>query len=211
MADNPYFKKPPVKHLEALPQNKVGDLINELNKTGSEQILNAKTICGLRLALYTGLRDNSIRGALWHEIDFDSEIWTVPGARMKSGREHQVPLPTQAIQALKEIEPLTYREPKSYIFPSGGKHKIMSENTLRLALHRLGFKVTAHGMRSLITDVLNENNFNADAIEKQLDHVEPSSSRRPYLRTNFMDERIKMMQWFADWCDSEAEKVKNGR
>lgn len=208
MADNPYFKKPPVKHFTALPQNQVGALIKELNKTGDDQKLDAKTVCALRLALYTGLRDNSIRGALWDEIDLEAGIWSVPGSRMKSGRDHQVPLPTQAIAALELIKPLTYRTQKSYIFPGGGKYKIMSENTLRLALHRLGFKVTAHGMRSLITDVLNENGFNPDAVEKQLDHIEPSSSRRPYLRSNFMDERIKMMQWFADWCDDQANSLK---
>jgi integrase len=204
MADNKYFKKPPVKHFTALPQNQVGALIRELNKTGADQKLDAKTVCALRLALYTGLRDNSIRGALWNEIDLEAGIWSVPGSRMKSGRDHQVPLPTQAIAALKLIKPLTYRTQSSYLFPGGGKHKIMSENTLRLALHRLGFKVTAHGLRSLITDVLNESGFNPDAIEKQLDHSEKSQVRRAYLRSNFMDERIKMMQWFADWCDSKV-------
>ena len=205
MADNPYFKKPPVKHFSALPQNQVGALIKELNKTGVDQKLDAKTVCALRLALYTGLRDNSIRGALWGEIDLEAGIWTVPGSRMKSGREHQVPLPTQAITTLEIIKPLTYRTQSSYLFPGGGKHKIMSENTLRLALHRLGFKVTAHGLRSLITDVLNENGFNPDAIEKQLDHSEQSQVRRAYLRSNFIDERIKMMQWFADWCDAQGK------
>ena len=208
MADNPYFKKPPVKHFTALPQNQVGALINELDKTGVEQKLDAKTVCALRLALYTGLRDNSIRGALWGEIDLEVGIWTVTGSRMKSGREHQVPLPTQAIAALQLLRPLTYRNQDSHIFPGGGKHKIMSENTLRLALHRLGFRVTAHGMRSLITDVLNENGFNPDAIEKQLDHSEQSQVRRAYLRSNFMDDRIKMMQWFADWCDNQANGVR---
>ena len=84
----------------------------------------------------------------------------------------------------------------------------MSENTLRLGLHRLGFKVTAHGMRSLITDVLNENGFNPDAIEKQLDHAEQSQVRRAYLRSNFIDERVKMMQWFADWCDAKSHNKK---
>jgi integrase len=160
------------------------------------------------MALYTGLRDNSIRGALWNEIDFDSETWTIPSSRMKSGREHQVPLPSQAITALIALKPLTHRNTNDYIFPGGGKHKIMSENTLRLALHRLGFKVTAHGMRSLITDVLNENGFNPDAIEKQLDHAEQSQVRRAYLRSNFMNERVKMMQWFADWCDAQSKGTK---
>jgi integrase len=209
MADNPYFKKPPVKHFAALPQNEVGALMKELNKTGEDQKLDLKTVCALRLALYTGLRDNSIRGALWGEIDLEAGIWTVPGSRMKSGREHTVPLPAQAIAALKLLKPLTYRNQTSYVFPGGGKHKIMSENTLRLALHKLRFKVTAHGMRSLITDVLNESSFNPDAIERQLDHSEKSQVRRAYLRSNFMDERIKMMQWFADWCDAEAKGKKH--
>ncbi len=208
MADNPYFKKPHIKHFAALPQNEVGALIKELNKTSTEQKLDAKTVCALRLALYTGLRDNSIRGALWGEVDLETGIWTVPGSRMKSGREHLVPLPTQAIAALELLRPLTYRNQTSYVFPGGGKHKIMSENTLRLALHRLGFKVTAHGMRSLITDVLNESGFNPDAIERQLDHSEKSQVRRAYLRSNFMDERIKMMQWFANWCDAQAKGKK---
>jgi integrase len=208
MADNPYFKKPPVKHFIALPQNQVGALIKELNKTGEAQKLDAKTVCALRLTLYTGLRDNSIRGALWGEIDLEAGIWSVPGSRMKSGRNHQVPLPTQAIVALKLLQPLTYRNQSSYLFPGGGKHKIMSENTLRLALHRLGFRVTAHGMRSLITDVLNENGFNPDAIEKQLDHSEQSQVRKAYLRSNFINERIKMMAWFANWCDDQANDTK---
>ena len=204
MSDNPYFKKPPVKHFTALPKDQVNDLIQALNKTGPEQILDIKTVCALRMAIYTGLRDGSIRGAQWKEIDFEKCIWTVPASRMKSRREHQVPLPTQAIASLLTINPLTCRDENSLIFPGSGKNKIMSENTIRLALHRLGFKVTTHGMRSLITDVLNEQGFNPDAIERQLDHVEQSQSRKPYLRTNFMDERIKMMQWFADWCDGKT-------
>lgn len=208
MADNPYFKKPPVKHFSALPQNKVGDLINALNVTGASQKLDVKTVCALRLALYTGLRDNSIRGAQWSEIDFDNAVWTIPSTRMKSGREHQVPLPSQAISALLSIKPLTFRDADSYVFPGRGKHEIMSENTLRLALHRLGFIVTAHGLRSLITDVLNENGFNPDAIERQLDHAEKNKIRRAYLRSNFIDERVKMMQWFADWCDAQANGMK---
>jgi integrase len=101
------------------------------------------------------------------------------------------------------LEPLTFRKPESYVLPSSGKYGYMAENTLRLALHRLGFKVTVHGMRSLITNVLNENGFNRDAIERQLDHQEPNQVRASYLRSDFMEERIRIMQWFADWCDGK--------
>ena len=211
MADNSYLKKPPVKHFAALPQDKVGELIRCLSRTGDEQKLDAKTVCAVQMALYTGLRDNSIRGAQWKEINLQNATWTVPASRMKSGREHVIPLPAQAIAALTNLMKLTYRDDESLVFPGGGKHKIMSENTIRHALHSFGFKVTAHGMRSLITDVLNENGFNPDAIERQLDHAEKNQVRRAYLRSNFMDERTKMMQWFADWCDAQStgKNVKN--
>jgi len=204
MADNSYLKKPPVKHFAALPQDSVGELIKCLQKTGKEQKLDVKTVCAVKMALYTGLRDNSIRGAQWKEINLETGQWVIPSTRMKSRREHPIPLPTQAIKALESLKPITYKDDESLVFPGGGKHKIMSENTIRNALHSFGFKVTAHGMRSLITDVLNENGFNPDAIERQLDHAEKSQVRRAYLRSNFMDERQRMMQWFADWCDGQA-------
>jgi len=201
MSDNPYFKKPPVKHFDALPQEQVPLLMAALNKNLSEQKLDIKTVCALKLAMFTGLRDNSIRGAKWNEIDLERRLWTIPASRMKSGKEFKLPLPRQAIEVFKTIEPLTFREPTSYVFPSTGKYGYMSENTLRLALHRLGFKVTFHGMRSLITNVLNERGFNRDAVERQLDHQEQNKTRASYLRSDFMEERTKIMQWFADWCD----------
>ena len=80
----------------------------------------------------------------------------------------------------------------------------MSENTLRKALHRLGYEVTVHGFRSLLTDVLNENGFNPDAIERQLNHQEKNGVRGAYLRSEFDQIRRPMMQWFADWCERKG-------
>ena len=208
MADNPYFKRPPVKHHEAIPQQDIPKLMERLNQTGENQILDFKTVCALKLALYTGLRDNAIRGAKWNEIDLIKGFWTVPATRMKNRKIHIVPLSQQAIHALTNLKSLTYRSIDSYLFPGTGKYGCMAENTLRLALHRLGFKVTVHGMRTLITNVLNENHFNRDAIERQLDHVEENSIRRAYLTSDFMDIRVPMMQWFANWCDLEVNQQK---
>jgi len=211
MADNPYFRKPPVKHFAALSQSDVGPLVTALNKTGPDQILSLQTVCALKMALYTGLRDASIRAARWNEVNLEAAVWTVPAERMKSRRTHQVPLPKQAIEALSALRPLTFRASSSFIFPGKGKTGHMAENTLRMALHTLGFQVTAHGMRSLITDVLNENGFNRDAIERQLDHQERNQVRRAYLRSDFMTERASMMTWFANWCDrsTSAESKSN--
>ena len=205
MSDNPYFKKPAVKHYDALPKSGVPKLMEELNKTGKAQKLDVKTVGALKLALYTGLRDNSIRGAKWEEINLDESIWTVPAVRMKSRRQFTLPLPKQAVWTLQTLKQLTYMDETSYVFPSIGKYGYMAENTLRLALHRIGFAVTVHGMRSLITNVLNENGFNRDAIERQLDHQERNQVRAAYLTSDFMDTRSPMMQWFADWCDGAEQ------
>jgi integrase len=203
MSDNPYFKKPTVKHFEAIAQHDVPKLMTALSKTGKAQQLDIKTVFALKLSIYTGLRDNSVRGARWREIDFERRVWTIPAQRMKSRKEFKVPLPLQAIEALQALQLLTFKDTNSYLFPSTGKYGFMAENTLRLALHRMGFKVTVHGMRSLITNVLNEQGFNRDAIERQLDHQESDQVRASYLRSDFMEIRTSMMQWFADWCDGK--------
>jgi len=135
--------------------------------------------------------------------------WTIPAERMKSGRAHKVPLPRQAVAILTELAKLTRREPTSFVFASNAsKHGHLAENTLRLRLHGLGFDVTAHGFRSLLTDLLNVRGFNADAIERQLDHQQKDKVRAAYLRSDFYDYRREMMQWVADWADTQRAKTK---
>ena len=216
MRNNKHLKKPIVNHMKALPKEDVPKLIAELRKKGKEQRLKPQTVCALLLMLYTGHRDHAVRGAKWQEFDMTKQVWMVPGERMKGTKEakrhrtpHEVPLPTQAVAALIELEPFTFRGPESYVFSAKTKTGYMAENTLRLALHRLGYKVTAHGIRSLITDVLNENGFNADAIERQLDHMERNGVRRAYLRSEFEQVRRPMMQWLADWCEQKVDDCAN--
>jgi len=207
LADSPYLKKPQVTNFSALPKKQVGDLMAALRREGKTQKLDIKTRCALLLLLYTGLRDGSLRGASWGEIDLKDKIWNIPSERMKRRRPHAVPLPTQAVDILNTLHDHTFSSDASYIFASNTKTGFMAENTLRLGLHRLGFKVTAHGMRSLITDVLNEEEFSRDAIERQLDHVERNNVRSAYLRTDFMNKRREMMQWFANWSDEQERAM----
>jgi len=157
MADNSYFRKPQVQHLKAISQADVPSLVFELQKVGGEQRLKPQTVCALLLALYTGHRDHAIRGAKWGEIDFVNRDFIIPSGRMKSRRSHKVPLPEQAIEALKQLKPVTFKGVDSHVFASNAKMGYMSENTLRKALHRLGYEVTVHGFRSLLTDVLKIN------------------------------------------------------
>ena len=178
MAGNSYFKKPVPKHFAAIDQSDVPKLMADLRKTGAEQRLKPQTVCALLMVIYTGHRDHAVRGAKWKEFDLVNHVWEVPAERMKNRNSHGVTLPSQAVQALSAIRPITFKDPDSFVFSSKSKTGYISENTLRLALHRLGYKVTVHGFRTLITTVLNEHGFNADAIERQLDHVEKNAVRR---------------------------------
>src|SRR5262249_1089225 len=87
-----------------------------------------------------------------------------------------------------------------------GRGRPMSENTLNAALRRLGYRkdeMTAHGFRAAASSILNESGqWNADAIEAQLAHVEGNSVRRVYAGAEYWEERVRMMQWWADQLDA---------
>jgi integrase len=204
LAGSSVLRRPEVAHFAALKPTQVGPMLTKLDASAVDDVTRA----ALNLMLLTGLRDFALRSARWDEIDLKASKWTVPAARMKSGREHVVPLARQAVHILKPLTKSTRKTDDSFIFASRGKAGFLAENTLRIALHRLGFEVTAHGFRSLMTDVLNESGFNADAIERQLDHVSKDKVRSAYLRSDFFDYRRKMMQWFADWVDAQREGAK---
>ena len=191
----------PVAHkpFASLPKSKLGHFLDALDASGVELV----TRVAIFAALYTGLRDYSVRGALWGEIDLELGTWTVPAIRMKLRREFKTPLPDQLINELSQLYELTYDGEESFVFASYGKDGHLAENSLRIAMHRMGFVYTLHGFRSLMTDVLNEKGFNADAVERQLDHTVVNSVRRSYLRTDFWDERVEMVQWYANWCESQ--------
>jgi len=199
--------KPSERNLSALPFARVGDLLTALD---GGQGASAVTATAIKLMLYTGLRDAALRGAQWKEIDLQARRWTVPAERMKRrGNEerqpHAVPLPAQAVAALEALRPLTDRGPDSYVFASTGKGGYLAENTLRIALHRLGFEVTAHGFRSLLTDELYRAGFRSEWVERQLHHKDKDKVRAAYLRTDFYEQRVPMMQWWADACDAQRE------
>ncbi len=191
-------KRPEPTHYAALHADQIGSFLTALDASGATAVTKA----ALLLMLYTGLRDGSLRGAKWQEIDLEAGRWTVPAERMKRREEHSVPLPRQAVAVLKALHPSTYRGPDSFIFASTGEAGFLAENTLRIALHRLGFEVTAHGFRSLLTDELYKAGFRSEWIERQMHHKDPNEVRAAYLRTDFYEQRVPMMQWWADNCDA---------
>jgi integrase len=163
-----------------------------------------ETRAALELLALTFVRPGELRAAEWTEFDLDGAVWEIPAGRMKMRKPHRVPLPPRALSILKELRKPTGQ--CKFLFPSvRSVARCMSENTLNAALRRMGFKnedMTSHGFRASASSMLNECGlWNADAIERQLAHVEGDSVRRAYARAEFWDERVKMMTWWADRCD----------
>ena len=158
------------------------------------------TRCALRLAPLVFLRPGELRHAEWTEIDFEKSEWRIPAEKMKARVPHVVPLSTQAAAILAEVQPLTGEG--RFVFP--GVRAIgrpMSENTVNAALRRMGYtnaQMTGHGFRSMASTLLNEHGWNRDAIERQLAHGERDEVRAAYNYAEFLPERRKMMQWWAD-------------
>ena len=162
--------------------------------------------CALRLSPLLFQRPGEIRQMEWKDIDFDAKEWRY--FVTKTEVLHIVPLPDQAIAILNEIMPLTGNG--RYVFPSSrGDGRPMSDGTIITALKTLGYSsdvMTAHGFRTTASTLLNEQGWSPDAIERQLCHMPRDAVRAAYNRAQYLDERRKMMQSWADYLD----RLKNG-
>ena len=166
----------------------------------------------LRFSAYTFARPGEVRHAEWTEIDWDRAEWRIPAPKMKMRVEHVVPLAPQVVELLRQIHPLTGHG--KYVFPSIRAlirgDRPMSENSVNVALRDMGFdrdQMTAHGFRAMASTLLNEHGFRPDAIERQLAHAERDAVRAAYDRSEHMEERRRMMQWWADFLDGLASDV----
>jgi integrase len=157
----------------------------------------------LKLAPLVFVRPGELRAAEWSEFDLPNTEWRIPGARMKMGEPHIVPLARQALAILRELEPLA--RGGRYLFPSlRTRERPMSNNTINAALRRLGYtsdEQTGHGFRSMASTLLNEQGFPPDVIELQLAHAERNKVRAAYNKAQRLPERRKMMQAWADYLD----------
>lgn len=164
--------------------------------------------CGLMFSALTFCRPGEIRHAEWNEIDLDRREWRIPAEKMKMRRTHIVPLATQALQLLEELRGLTGGG--VWLFPSARNDgRPMSENTIRMGLRTMGYangEMTPHGFRGMASTLLNENGFSPDVIERQLAHVEGNAVRAAYNHAEYLPERRRMMQWWADYLDELAKK-----
>jgi|HigsolmetaAR206D_1030411.scaffolds.fasta_scaffold07269_3 Integrase len=169
------------------------------------------TKAALQLMAFLFPRPGELRLAEWSEFDLEAGVWLIPAQRMKMRRPHKVPLAPQAAAILRQLREITGHG--KLAFPSvRSLQRPISDNTLNAALRRLGYsqdEATAHGFRATASSLLNESGlWHADAIERQLAHEDGDSIRRAYARAEFWEERVRMMQWWADKLDALREGGK---
>ncbi len=144
--------------------------------------------CALRLTPLVFVRPGELRRAEWAEFDLDEALWSIPAEKMKMDAPHVVPLSRQGIAILRELHSLTGKG--TYVFPGlHSKQRPMSENTVNLALRRMGYsgnEIVAHGFRSMASTLLNEQGWPPDVIERQLAHAERNEVRRAYNRAKYL-------------------------
>jgi len=192
---------PKPKHLAAIIDPKrAGALLRAIDTYGGQPA----TRLALALLPHVFVRPGELRQAEWTEVDFAAAVWRIPAARMKKRREHVVPLSRQALAILEQAHALTGDE--RYLFPALGRRgRPLSENTLTLALRRMGFsaeEMTAHGFRAMASTLLNESGkWSPDAIERALAHKDGDQVRAAYHRGAHWKERLAMAQWWSDHLD----------
>ena len=158
------------KHLAAVTSPaKVAQLVRDLRAYQGSHVVRA----ALRLAPLVFLRPNELAAARWGDIDFELKEWRIKSDAMKMKRDHIVPLSAQAVAILRDIQPLTGRG--VYVFPNArDASRHMANNSILACIRALGYRpeeMTAHGFRHMASTILNEQGFNADAIERQLAHA----------------------------------------
>ena len=202
---------PPPKerhHASIIEPKRIGELLRAIDAYEGFFV----TKCALRLAPLVFVRPGELRRAQWSEIDSDRAEWRIPADRMKMREPHIVPLSRQAVDILRELEPLTNRvqsitpDAPSFVFPSArSSDRPMSENAVLAALRRMGYtkdEMTGHGFRSMASTQLHEHGWSHQVIERQLAHAERNAVSAAYNFAEHLPERRKMMQAWADYLDA---------
>jgi integrase len=150
--------------------------------------------------MLTATRSAETLGATWNEIDLDKAVWTVPGHRMKAGKEHKVPLSARCIEILREMEGLQ-TGPMSMVFPGSGRQGRLAPQTFRLLLQRFGHAaVTVHGFRSCFRDWSGDcTNFPREICEAALAHSIGNQTEKSYRRGDALERRRKLMAAWSSY------------
>jgi integrase len=198
-------------HASLLDKEKIGQLMRDIKAYKGYQL----TRVALRIFPYVWQRPGMIRKMHWEHLDLDDSMWRVPAASMKMRRDHEVPLPRQAVALLRDLQPLTGASGRGPVFPNMTRAKekkspYMSDATVNKALRSMGYDtqedITGHGFRSMARTILpQELGIPAEWAERHLAHSIKDPNGEAYDRAKYVEQRRQMIQMWADWLDGLAD------
>jgi integrase len=195
------FKTPIKQHLPTLKPEQLPALLKSLSFAS----IKTTTRCIIEWQLHTMVRPNEAAGTRWDEIDYENSLWSILAERMKSKKDHIVPLCQQTLALLEVMKPISSRS--DYVFPSGRNiRKHTNASTEKLALKRMDFEnqLVAHGLRSISSTTLNEEGFDPDVIEAALAHTGKNEVRNAYNHASYIERRKSLMSWWSDHIEKAA-------
>lgn len=185
---------------------KVGKLMVDIDYFNGSLVVKT----AFKLMPLVFLRPNELLNLEWCEVDFDKDQLSIPGKRMKMRQDHIVPLSRQAKYLLKDIQRVTGHSNFVFLSPMNNI-KPVAHNCLNYALESIGYKnetLVPHGFRAMARTILDEVlEFNVDWIEQQLAHIVKDANGRAYNRTKHLNQRIEMMQCWADYLDELKQRA----
>lgn len=191
------------KHFAALDIKEMPEFLQCLERNQAR--LFSRTQRAIRLLMLTFTRTTELIHAKWGEFDLEAGMWEIPAERMKMGNPHLVPLSKQAIAILKEQYAETGHLKTDWIFPSQNSPQTpMSNNTILFGIGRMGYKgrMTGHGFRALAMSTIKEKlGYRHEVVDRQLAHAPRSKVDRAYDRAQFLQDRVRMMQEWADYME----------
>jgi integrase len=190
-------KLAPVRNHPALPWPEMGEFMAMLV---TREGVSARAV---QFAILTACRSGEVRGATWSEFDLSAKLWTIPGERMKAGKEHRVPLSREVMALLSGLP-----QNGAVVFPGRVRGSELSDMSLTAVVRRMGRgDITVHGFRSTFRDWAAEatgNSFPREVCEHALAHSLPDRVEAAYRRGDLLDKRIVLMQAWAAYCMSKA-------
>lgn len=182
-----------VKHYPALPYKEIPEFMQQLcNQPGYGA-------AALEFTILTVARSGEVRDAVWAELDINERIWTIPGERMKVGKEHRIPLSNEAVNVIHKMQKMRVSD---YIFPGAKEDRPLSDMSLTAVLKRMGRnEITVHGFRSTFRDWASETTaYPHEVCEMALAHTISSKVEAAYRRGDLFDKRKQLMDDWAQYC-----------
>lgn len=197
-------ESPPVTHYPHLLEPELPAFLKALRAARSTVVVQT----AIWLALRTASRPGMVRLAEWSEVDLDQALWRVPAAKMKTRKDHAIPLAPQTVQELRYLHQITGRS--RYLFPGfHSRNPVLGHSTLNTALAGIGYKgkLVGHGCRHTASTLLREHGWAKDFVESQLAHAEQGVAG-VYNKAQYLEQRRGMMQWYADYLDALEKRTE---